>query len=89
MNSQKQSRAERLKNKIRQLGSTVKMDSYTKEITIRHPEWKTEGCVRYIPGDRASIEEGLEEALKIAENFALYSRMAPSRQLELGFGGES
>lgn len=91
--NQKPSRAERLKNKIRELGCSLTMNSYNGEMTVRHKEWKTEGFVDYTPRDRQSIEEGLEEALRIAENFALYSRMASApveevRQMSLWSGGK-
>lgn len=93
LNTRKLSRAERLKNKIRELGCTVKMSSYDGEITVRHKELKETAFVDYTPRDRQSIEEGLEEALKIAENFAIYHRMASesseqARQVAFELGGE-
>lgn len=90
----KPSRAERLKNKIRELGCVVRMDSYMREIWVRHKDLQETAFIRYIPRDRASIEEALEECLRIAENFALYCRMSSApvedeRQASLDFGGES
>lgn len=93
MNEKKVSRAGRLKNKIRDLGCSVRFDSYTKEITVRHKDLKEVAFVSYTPRDRASIEEALEECVRIAENFAVYFRMqsAPveDRQTFLIFESES
>lgn len=90
----KLSRAERLKNKIRELGCALKVDSRSSEIVVWHKELRETASVDYIPGDRASLEEGLEEGIRIAENFAVYHRMASApvegaRQLSFGFGGEA
>lgn len=88
----KPSRAERLKNKIRELGCVVRMDSYMREIWVRHKDLQETAFVRYIPRDRVSIEEALEECVKIAENFALYHRMSAApvedRQTFLIFEGD-
>lgn len=94
MKNQKISRAGRLKNKIRDLGCTVKLDSHNHEITVRHKDLKENAFVDYTPRDRVSIEEGLEEALRIAENFNLSFRLSAlavedCRQMSLWSGGEA
>lgn len=94
MNEKKASRAERLKNKIRELGCSVKMDSRTHEIIVRHKDLNEAAFVDYTPRNRVSIEEALEEAVRIAENFALYCRLSAlssedCRQMTLWSGGEA
>lgn len=88
------SRAERLKQTIRELGCIVRMDSYMRQIWVRHKDLQETAFINYIPRDRESIEAGLEEALKIAENFQVYCRLnelavEDSRQTNLWSGGEA